>query len=118
MGFELAVPNARRLGQLRGRAAGLLALKLAKDEPADELRELIRDLGKVNRDDVLPIDHEAEEHAREEHGGEAVWTDADGMEGLEAGVDSLAGKQETKSKSMREEALLAGLEQRLQQIAG
>ena len=116
MGFELAVLSARRLGQLRGRAAGLLALKLSKDEPVDELRELIRDLGKVKREDVLPVDHEAEAHAKEEHGGDAVWIDADGMEGLEAGVELLAGKAE--SKAVREEALLAELETRLQQIAG
>lgn len=91
---------------------------LARNEPVDDLRDLIRDLGKVKREDVLPIDHDAEAHARDEHGGDAEWKgDSDeGMDGLEASVQSLGGTQRP-AESVREDALLAELESRLNAIS-
>ncbi|GAA5961524.1 hypothetical protein JCM21900_006313 [Sporobolomyces salmonicolor] len=89
-GFALAAPYARELGALRGIAANLLSIlttaggaKLssslvgcvsdpsAKDRVVGELRELVNALGKLDAVRILPVDREADEHARS-HADEGI----------------------------------------------
>lgn len=90
-GFALAAPSARELGSLRGIAASLLTLLTTtsaskysapilgaldsteggKERTVAELREVVTALGKLDETKVLPVDQEAEEHAKS-HEGEGV----------------------------------------------
>lgn len=89
-GFSLAAPYAREIGALRGIAASLLSLLTVpsanatknarpvledafspeggqeqKERVVAELRELVSALGRLDANKVLPVDEEAEQHARE-----------------------------------------------------
>ncbi|BEI86546.1 hypothetical protein CcaverHIS002_0608330 [Cutaneotrichosporon cavernicola] len=123
-GFATSVPPARTVGQLRGRAAALLAIALSQ-EPSQEsshessqevqsLRALVADLAAVRRDDVLAPDHEAVAHEAEHHDADDYAFEYDrnerrDMEGLERGMEGIGGRKE----GLREEALLASLETRV-----
>lgn len=83
----LAVPFARSIGSLRGRTTALLnfAQTLQPSSTAalvDAVRGLLSDLGKVRRDDVLPIDTEREQHEEEDRIARGEDTD-DAREGFE-----------------------------------
>lgn len=89
----------------------------------DKLRELVVDLGRVRRDDILPPDVEREEHEREEHadpdgeGFELDLNDKREMEGLERALEGVsttpAVGSEIQGKGKREGELLDDLERRL-----
>ncbi|BGP23831.1 hypothetical protein Rt10032_c05g2450 [Rhodotorula toruloides] len=87
-GFSLAAPYAREIGALRGSASSLLSLlavpsanatrnagpvleaAFSRDAEVEarviaELRDLVSSLGRFDANKVLPIDQEAEQHARE-----------------------------------------------------
>ncbi|GAA5889528.1 hypothetical protein JCM8208_001051 [Rhodotorula glutinis] len=95
-GFALAAPYARELGALRGMAASLLALltvpsanakkhagplldaalaaaggPLDADRIVAELRDVVSALGRLDAVKVMPVDEEAEAHARE-HADEGI----------------------------------------------
>ncbi|GAA5851887.1 hypothetical protein JCM9279_001921 [Rhodotorula babjevae] len=95
-GFVLAAPYARELGSLRGTAASLLALLTvpsatakkhsaalvdaalasaggppAADRIVAELRDIVTVLGRLDAVKVMPVDEEAEAHARE-HADEGI----------------------------------------------
>jgi hypothetical protein len=80
----------------------------------DGLRDLMRDLNKVKRNEVLPIDTQREEHEREEHGDDNAFelegNEKRDMEGLENALENLGGEKGGK----REEELLRELEERLE----
>lgn len=83
-GFNTTSPLARQVGSLRGIAASLLSLLTTasgakhvtslgalaalsperREEIVRELRELVSALGRLDEDKVLPVDREAEDHAR------------------------------------------------------
>ncbi|GAA5937361.1 Yae1p [Sporobolomyces koalae] len=82
-GFSLASSYARQVGQLRGVATTLLSILTTqsgskhvptlinaqdegntKDSIVSQLREVVNLLGKLERDQVLPVDQEALEHAK------------------------------------------------------
>ncbi|GAA5882053.1 hypothetical protein JCM16303_005579 [Sporobolomyces ruberrimus] len=84
-GFAQAAPFARELGSLRGVAASLLSLLTtasgakhagtlidslqgggtgSKEQIVVELREIVNALGKLDANRILPVDQEAEEHAK------------------------------------------------------
>jgi hypothetical protein len=81
-GFALAAPSARDLGALRGVTASLLALLTTtsaakhagplldsldpnrKERIVAECRAVVTALGKLDERKVLPVDLEAEEHAK------------------------------------------------------
>lgn len=118
---------ARKLGKLRGRAAALLAFYTspspsqgaAPSSVIEELRDLLREMNGVKRDDILPRDTEREEHEREEHedgGFELDTTDNRGMEGLENALASIG--DGSKDQKLREGELLDHLESRLVAIEG
>jgi uncharacterized protein YPO0396 len=112
--FFTSVPPSRRLGNMRGKAAALLAFHTLRSTPnLDELRDFVRDLNKVKRIDILSIDKEREEHERDEHadgGYELDGNEKRDMEGLENALDSLGGEEKG---GKREEELLRELEMRL-----
>ncbi|KAJ9100126.1 hypothetical protein QFC20_005538 [Naganishia adeliensis] len=72
-GFAESVAPSRRLGNLRGRIAGLIAhlqslpSTTAHVDLLHRAREVRIVLSRVKRGDVLPRDEEALAHAREEH---------------------------------------------------
>jgi len=103
---------------MRGKAAALLALHTLRATPnLDGLRDLVRELNRVKRMDVLSIDKEREEHDRDEHGdGEGYELDGNAkrdMEGLENALEGLGA--EVKD-GKREEELLRDLEMRLENL--
>jgi hypothetical protein len=76
----------------------------------EALRALVADLAGVRRDDVLPPDAERLAHEAEHHDEfEYDQNDKRDMEGLEDAMGGLGGRKE----GLREEALLASLEQRV-----
>jgi len=87
------------------------------------VRELIRDLGRVRRDDILPIDHERIAHEEEdrkaqeaESGFELDPNEDREMEGLERALEGMAdgrGAVEVRWEGKREGELVAWLEGRL-----
>jgi len=142
--FASSVPSSRRLGQLRGRANALLAILTSSSssrQPPSSLcttstsssdsdldsglvtaaRALVSDLARVKRDDVLPIDAERIAHEKEEHGEDTAFeldhTDARAMEGLEDALGRLGGSKAPEPQGgLREEALLAALEERVRAL--
>ncbi|BEJ12920.1 hypothetical protein CspHIS471_0300940 [Cutaneotrichosporon sp. HIS471] len=113
-GFETSVPPARTIGQLRGRAAALLAIALSSSQEVESLRALVADLAAVRRDDVLAPDHEAVAHEAEHHDADEYAFEYDrnerrDMEGLEEGMEGMGGQKE----GLTEEALLMSLEARV-----
>lgn len=85
------------------------------------LRDTLNALNRVKRTDVLPIDQEAEDHARDEHGGETdgamteeVQMKRD-MESLESALDSIGSKGNTQP-DIAGEALLNLFEQELNRL--
>jgi hypothetical protein len=102
------------LGNLRGKAAALLALHTIRSSSInlDALKDYIKDLNRVKRVDILSIDKEREEHERDEHGDGDYGLDGNDkrdMEGLENALDNLG----SKAAGKREEELLEELEGRL-----
>jgi hypothetical protein len=102
------------LGNLRGKAAALLALHSIRSSPTnlDALKDYIKDLNRVKRVDILSIDKEREEHERDEHGEGGYELDGNekrDMEGLENALDNLG----SNGAGKREEELLEELEGRL-----
>lgn len=73
VGFARAVTPSRRLGNLRGRIAGLIGYLQSLPAPGNDegllhrAREVRTLLGRVKRGDVCEADEEALAHAREEH---------------------------------------------------
>lgn len=92
----------------------------------DNLRDLVRDLDRIKRVQVLPIDVEREEHERDEHGGgdengfELEGNEQRDMEGLEDALEGMgaghAGANRDESGGKREEELLKELKGRLEGI--
>ncbi|GBE84881.1 hypothetical protein SCP_0700610 [Sparassis crispa] len=66
---EVGAPLGRELGSLRGLASALLAFLTSnsQERPDDltELQEMVSQLGSVRFSDIVPLDLEAERHARE-----------------------------------------------------
>lgn len=129
--FTSSVSPSRQLGGMRGRASALLALHTtlrplppSASSLLEDLRDLIRDLNKVKRAEVLPIDVEREEHERDEHGGEGdehafelEGNEKRDMEGLENALQGLgANGSGTENEGKREEELLEDLRMRLEKI--
>lgn len=128
--FETSVPPVRRLGKLRGAASALLAYTTGM-EPKDDLlvervRTLISDLGRIKPSDVLQVDQEALDHAKEH-----LWDDNEDlprekkeMDDLVDAFDVMAGQKVdgvAGERAQREDELLSLLETRfqtLQQSAG
>lgn len=140
--FAASVPPSRRLGQLRGQANALLAY-LTRSTPGtssarastsmsgpvylaelvEAARELVQDLARVKRVQVLSRDIERERHEQEEHGGEDVFelepTEEREMEGLEDALGSLGQKAKANgSDEVREGQLLDVFEYRLKALKG
>ncbi|ORX38867.1 hypothetical protein BD324DRAFT_577392 [Kockovaella imperatae] len=146
-GFNSSVLASRRLGQLRGRANGLLSFLLKTDIPAQNgsssadparvdltisnVREFVRLLGNVKRDDILPLDterleHERNEHPDQDHAFEFERNDKRDMEGLEdamravsSGGDIVGPRPETRKEntdSARDASSLDALERQLIQL--
>ncbi|WWD21455.1 hypothetical protein CI109_105940 [Kwoniella shandongensis] len=125
--FAQSVPLSRQIGNLRGRAAALLSF-LTTDPSVgvrvEDLRELIRELGKLRRDQILPQDEERIAHEREEHDGEAYELDVNDnreMEGLEKSLDLLSGGGNTSATGTNGtkedgETVLRSLEERLRAL--
>ncbi|RXK34698.1 hypothetical protein M231_08050 [Tremella mesenterica] len=86
----------------------------SKEEIVDILRDLIRELGRVKRVDILPPDLEREAHEREhdELGLVLKPTDERGMEDIQDTLQNLGGAIGGK----KEEELLIELEKRLEEI--
>ncbi|WWD00549.1 hypothetical protein V866_007483 [Kwoniella sp. B9012] len=132
-GFANSVPLSRRVGSLRGKAAALLAIHLNSTSPSathsskdleESLRELIKTLGRMKRDEILPedqerIQHEKEEHEGDEDGFELDRNDKRDMEVLENTLEMLGGSSNGgKSGSAKEdgEAVIKGLEDELKEL--
>ncbi|GAA6061256.1 hypothetical protein JCM10212_000697 [Sporobolomyces blumeae] len=113
-GFAQAVPYARELGTLRGTAATMLAILTTSsgakhvvalmsasgalsDEDQSrvvgELRDVVNALGKLDANRVLPVDKEAEAHARShaDEGISQVMRDRKEMREMEDLVNGLGG---------------------------
>ncbi|GAA5955144.1 hypothetical protein JCM3765_003207 [Sporobolomyces pararoseus] len=117
-GFAIAAPFARELGSLRGIAASLLSLlttasgakhastllesleqssvggSVSKDSLVTELREIVNALGKLDANKILPIDKEAEEHAKshEDEGISQHMKDRKEMREMEDMLSGIGGK--------------------------
>lgn len=132
-GFALSAPLARHLGILRGRATALLQFYIAQSAPSelvDGVRDLLRDLGRARRDDVLPKDLEREAHeeedrlARGEEGFELESNDKRDMEHLEKALEGVSsGMSRTlngpgEGQEQNGESLLESLEMRLVELEG
>jgi hypothetical protein len=90
---------------------------LSHEKVLESVRELLRDLGKVRRDDIIPVDTEREKHEREEHDGEGILDGGSNtreMEGLEVALEGLVGG--VKEERMREEVLLNDFERRVKDV--
>lgn len=120
-GFSLSSPIAKHLGILRALAASLLALlttaaaakhatKLAAlpspDSPerallVAQLREVVTALGRLDENSCLPVDEEAEEHAREHERGNAggQW---DGTSQAKADADEMRDLEEMMGGTVKE----------------
>ncbi|GAA6004592.1 hypothetical protein JCM11491_002161 [Sporobolomyces phaffii] len=117
-GFALAAPYARELGALRGIAASVLALlttasgakhsgtvlaalddasspaTTTKDALVAELRDVVNALGKLDATRVLPVDAEAEEHAKshEDEGVSQQMRDRKEMREMEELLSGVGGR--------------------------
>lgn len=121
--FTSSVHPSRTLGGLRGRVSALLSLASIRSTTTnlDALRELMQDLNRVKRNEVLPIDTEREEHERDEHGDDNAFelegNEKRDMEGLENALESLGGTGKESGKGgKREDELLKDLEGRLERL--
>jgi hypothetical protein len=125
--FAASVPPSRRLGNLRGQANALLSYLTRPNSGSPELvesaRELVQDLARVKRVQVLPRDLERERHEQEEHGGDDTFelepTDNREMEGLEDALGSLGANGKgavNESKALREAELLDSLQAKLEEL--
>ncbi|ORY66924.1 hypothetical protein BCR35DRAFT_294838 [Leucosporidium creatinivorum] len=126
-GFALAAPFARELGSLRGIAASLLTLLTTtsaskysspvlgalgtaeggKEATVAELREVVTALGKLDEGKVLPVDEEAEEHAKshENEGVSLVMQERREMREMEEMLGGLGGggaKEDAKKGGLDE----------------
>ncbi|GAA5822092.1 hypothetical protein JCM11251_004854 [Rhodosporidiobolus azoricus] len=125
-GFALASPYAREVGGLRGIAASLLALLTttgasakyagpvvavleqqgpqAKEQAVSELREVVNALGRLDAVRVLPVDEEAEAHAKEheEEGISEVMRQRKEMREMEALMGGLGGAAEQTNGGVEE----------------
>jgi hypothetical protein len=131
--FRISVPNVRRLGNLRGHASGLLSYVVKREDKTEggsslvlAIRGLISDLGRITASDILPIDREAVEHAKEHSGGddEDLPREKKEMDDLTSAFDGMAGQKVEGvpgTKIEREDELLTLMERRLEalrQMAG
>lgn len=136
--FKTSVPPVRRLGRLRGAAAALLAYttgskttstSTSPDEAlVEKVRALISDLGRIKPSDILPIDQEALDHAKEHVGDEHedLPREKKELDDLVDAFDVMAGQKVdgvnvAGERVQREAELLSLLEQRfdvLQRSAG
>lgn len=113
-GFALAAPYARELGSLRGVAASLLSLLTtasgakhastlydslegggsSKESVVAELREIVNALGKIDAVRILPVDAEAEKHAKshEDEGISQQMRDRKEMREMEDMLSGIGGK--------------------------
>lgn len=132
--FSASVEAARRLGNLRGRAAALLAYHTSQQSQQshqtptstaatshiEKLRDLLRTLNGVKRDDILPKDLEREIHEKEEHadgdGFELDINEQREMEGLENALAGIGNEESKEGGKMREAELLDHLESSLARI--
>jgi len=120
--FTSSVKPSRTLGGLRGRASALLSLASIRSTNTnlDALRDLMKDLNRVKRNDILPIDTEREEHERDEHGDDNAFelegNEKRDMEGLESALESLGSVNESAALGKREDDLLKELEGRLERL--
>ncbi|GAA5893333.1 Yae1 family protein [Sporobolomyces salmoneus] len=124
-GFALAAPYARELGALRGIAASLLSLlttasgakhastlidslseeegggggSTSKEGLVTELREIVNSLGKLDAIRILPVDEEAEEHAKshEDEGISQQMRDRKEMREMEDLMSGIGGKAKQTS---------------------
>lgn len=98
------------------------------DDMVEKIRDLVKDLARVKRDQILPFDHERHEHEKDEHHGksgqdymlfELGRTDQREMESLEDMLEGINGKAEpwkSASGALREDALLDNLQNRLEEL--
>ncbi|KAM0754101.1 hypothetical protein T439DRAFT_171557 [Meredithblackwellia eburnea MCA 4105] len=135
-GFGLASPFARRVGNLRGASATLLAILTtnaagkhagvffdtqladtsARQAVVSELRELVSALGRLDENKVLPVDQEAEDHAKS-HGDEGislVMMERKEMRGIEDLLGGMGGSTAGKEPGLEE--CQTRLEQILQRV--
>ncbi|WVW78494.1 hypothetical protein I302_100449 [Kwoniella bestiolae CBS 10118] len=131
-GFAQSVPLSRRVGALRGKAAALLAIHLSSSSTSsatshsskdleESLREIVKELGRLKRDEVLPEDRERIQHEKEEHGDggddgfELDRNDRRDMEDLENTLEMMGGGsvKETKDDG---EMVVERLEVRLKEL--
>ncbi|WVQ83368.1 hypothetical protein IAT38_005509 [Cryptococcus sp. DSM 104549] len=127
-GFALSVPLSRQVGSLRGRAAALLAISSASTSTShaasslvDAVRDLVRDLGALRRDQILPEDEERLQHEKEEHeedGFELDHNEKREMEGLERSLELMGGGGDVVSAKRPGEEVLLELEMRLRELEG
>lgn len=105
---------SRKMGALRGRANALLAIANAKADEglANEVKDVISDLSRVKRSNILPVDEERLHHEKTEHGDVLDSNDAREMENLEDMLDGL-GK---KASEVREGELIILLEGRVRAL--
>ncbi|CED83205.1 Uncharacterized conserved protein [Phaffia rhodozyma] len=133
-GLAQSMPSSRTLGFIRGYASSLLASlcppsssHLQTCEPrmisvmspsdrasiVEDVRDLLRDLSNVRMSEVVPVDPQAEEHAKA-HGGEKEWEvqgESGEMDGLESLMGGL-GEEQRASRGVRKVDLV-GLNARL-----
>ena len=128
--FRTAVPLVRRLGRLRGMVGGLLGYTLGLGEGQQEMvkmiRELNSDLGRLKMGDVLPVDQEALDHAKEHLGDDNEDLPREGKEMDEmmtafdgAKVEGAGGRMSDSGPlqgKMREEELLDSMERRMEEL--
>lgn len=130
------MPYARAIGSLRGRTTALLnfaqTLPTADSAVADAVRGLLADLGRVRRDDVLPVDTEREAHEEEDRiargedlndareGFELDPNDKRDMEGLEQALEGFGTggdrSTEVRWEGRKGEELVGSFQARLDQL--
>ncbi|WVF69840.1 hypothetical protein IAT40_004620 [Kwoniella sp. CBS 6097] len=142
-GFAQSVPLSRRVGILRGKAAALLSIATSSSSstsassPAaspsssvppshastdliDSLRDLIRRLSQLRRDEILPEDKERIEHEKEDHpdgeGYELDQSDKRDMESLERSLGLMGDAGATREKKEDGEAVISRLEAELEEL--
>jgi len=128
--FRTSVPLVRRLGRLRGMVGGLLGYTLGLGEGKEQMikmiRELNSDLGRLKMGDVLPVDQEAMDHAKEHLGDDNEDLPREGkeMDELMSAFDGAkvevaggpAGGEGSVQGRMREQQLLETMEARLEEL--
>ncbi|WRT64802.1 uncharacterized protein IL334_001737 [Kwoniella shivajii] len=131
-GFASSVPLSRRVGILRGQAAALLAISTSTSSTAstshasndfvESIRDIIRQLGVLKSDEVLPVDQERIDHEKEEHpDGEEFELDQNDkrdMEGLEKSLGLMGSQSTTTSMDEKEdgESVVNRLEEKVAEL--